>query len=157
MEQAHAGGEEWGIHRDLKRWNCAQTDEIQRGQVQGPAMGWDNPKHKHRLDKEWMEVSPGERALGTLMDEKLDVTQPCELALCLGCTHCRAPMGRLVKLSMTPSFGRAFCVVAQLSLLHHEQGCLCRLEHVFNNKPLQTSFGTVCSSLLKMFKDFALF
>lgn len=57
-----------------------QTHEVQQGQVQGPAMGWDNPKHKHRLDKEWMEISPGERDLGTLMDEQLDVTQPCELA-----------------------------------------------------------------------------
>lgn len=54
-----------------------QTREVQQGQVQDPAMGWDNPKHKHRLDKEWMEISPGER---DLMDEKLDVTQPCELA-----------------------------------------------------------------------------
>lgn len=66
-------------------------------------------------------------------------------------------MGSLLRLSLTPYFGRALCG-AQLSLLHHKGWLwLCRLEHVFNNKPLQTSFGTVCSSLLKMFKDFALF
>lgn len=128
-----------------------QTHGVQQGRVQGPAMGWDNPRHKHRLDEEWMEISPRERDLGTLMDEELDVTQPCEL----GCSHGRAPLGSLLRLSMTPCFGPPLghLCVAQLSLLHHEQGWLqlCRLELVFNSKPLQTSLGAICSSLLKMF------
>lgn len=61
-----------------------QTHGVQQGQVQGPAMGWDNPKHKHGLAKEWMEIShPWREGFGNLMDEKFDVTQPHELAASL--------------------------------------------------------------------------
>ncbi|RMC07435.1 hypothetical protein DUI87_16904 [Hirundo rustica rustica] len=38
-----------------------------------------NPKHKYRLGREWLESNPGEN-LGALADEKLNLSQACELA-----------------------------------------------------------------------------
>lgn len=132
-----------------------QTHEIQRGQVQGPAMGWHNPKHKHRLDKEWMEISPGERDLGTLMDEKLDVTQPCELAVAMA-----GLLWEPAEPSMPPVLGQLWdTCVTQLSLLHHGQGWLqlCRLELVFSYKPLQTSLGMSVAHSKRCFKTLLCF
>jgi len=42
-------------------------------------MGQDNPKHKYRLDKEWIESSCEEKDLGVLVDEKPNITRQCVL------------------------------------------------------------------------------
>jgi len=43
-------------------------------------VGQGNPKHKYRLDREWIENSPEEKDFGLLVDEKLNMTWQCTLA-----------------------------------------------------------------------------
>jgi len=54
-----------------------------------------NPKHKYRLDREWIESSPEEKELGVLADEKLNMTRQHMLTTqkasrILGCTKKRS-------------------------------------------------------------------
>jgi len=57
-----------------------ESHEVQQGQEQGPAHGWGNPKHKHRLGRKWIEGSLEEKDVCVLVDEKLNTTQQCVLA-----------------------------------------------------------------------------
>ncbi|GAB0208857.1 mitochondrial enolase superfamily member 1 [Grus japonensis] len=68
------------IQRDLERlerWARVKPHEVQQGQVQGRG----NPKHDYRLGGEWIESSPEEKDLGVLIDEKLNMSRQCALAV----------------------------------------------------------------------------
>ncbi|GAB0192639.1 cAMP-dependent protein kinase inhibitor alpha [Grus japonensis] len=82
-------------------------------------MGQGNSKHGYRLSDEWVESSPEEKDLGVLVDEKLNMTQQCALAVqkanhVLGC----------IKRSMTSRLREVILPLCSALMTPHLEYCV---------------------------------